>query len=98
MTDRRQLLKGLAAAGGVVLLPRFLRAAAPLPEFPFKLGVSSGFSTPASVVLWTRLAPQPDQPDGGMPAADWSLRYEVAADEKFRRIVKRGDAIAAAGF
>jgi len=98
MTDRRQLLKSLAAAGGVALLPRIMRAAAPLPEFPFRLGLSSGFATAASVVLWTRLAPQPDQPDGGMPAADWPLRYEVAADEKFRRIVKRGNAIAAAGF
>jgi alkaline phosphatase D len=97
--DRRQLLRSLAAAGGVALLPRMLRAAAtPLPEYPFRLGVSSGFATDASVVLWTRLLPQPDQPGGGMPAADWPLRYEVASDEKFRRIVKRGDATAEAGF
>src|SRR5262245_24014279 len=98
--ERRELLKSLAAAGGVALLPRVLRGAAapPLPEFPFKLGVASGFATDDSVVLWTRLAPHPDQPDGGMPPMDVPARYEVASDDQFRRIVKRGDATAEARF
>ena len=56
MTDRRQLLKTLAAASGVALLPRALRASGtpPLAGFPFKLGVASGFAAADSVVLWTR--------------------------------------------
>jgi alkaline phosphatase D len=100
MSDRRQLLKSLAAASGVALLPRALRAAgAPaLPDNPFRLGVSSGFPTDRSVVLWTRLAPNPDQPAGGMPPLDWQVGFEVATDDTFRRIIARGRAVASAQF
>ncbi|MET0280224.1 MAG: alkaline phosphatase D family protein [Steroidobacteraceae bacterium] len=97
--QRRDVLKALAALGGGAALPGVL-AAAPaeraIADYPFRLGVSSGFPTHRSVVLWTRLAPQPDQPDGGLPPQDWSLRYEVAADQGFRQIVARGRAIASA--
>jgi alkaline phosphatase D len=98
MNDRRKLLKSLAAAGGVALLPRVLRAAAPppLPEYPFKLGVASGFPLHRSVKLWTRLAPQPDLADGGLPPVDIPVRFEVASDDRFRRIVTRGEASAVA--
>ena len=34
---------------------------------PFSLGVASGDANSTSVVLWTRLAPKPLDPDGGMP-------------------------------
>ena len=99
MNERRELLKTLAAASGVALLPRALRAAAPaLSEYPFKLGVASGYPTDGAIVLWTRLAPQPDQPDAGMPPADFPVAYELAADENFRRIVKRGEGTAEARF
>jgi alkaline phosphatase D len=100
MNDRRELLKSLAAAGGFALLPRALRAAAParLPDYPFTLGVASGYPADRSVVLWTRLAPHADQPGGGMPPADFALRYEVSSDENFRRIVSRGEAVAEARF
>ncbi len=97
MNDRRQLLKSLAAASGIALLPRASRAAAPsLPEYPFKLGIASGYPTDHSIVLWTRLAPQPGEPGGGMPPLDWKVGYEVAADESFRRIIVRGGATAEA--
>jgi alkaline phosphatase D len=99
---RRDLLKGLAALGGAIALPGVLRAAAPatmaIADYPFRLGISSGFPTHRSVVLWTRLAPQPEQPGGGLPPQDWSLRYEVAEDEGFRRIVASGRATASARF
>ena len=99
MNERRELLKSLAAASGVALLPRALRAAAPsLPGFPFTLGVGSGYPTDRSVVLWTRLAPQADQPGGGMAPLDFALRYEVSSDGNFRRIVARGAAMAEARF
>ena len=102
--DRRWLLKGMAAAGGAAIVPHIMRsarAAAPFPpwsSYPFPLGVASGFPTDHSVVLWTRLAPVPAQPDGGMPPLDHEVRYEVATDERFRRVVARGRAIAAAQF
>lgn len=100
MSDRRQLLKSFAAASGIALLPRALRAAgAPaLPGNPFRLGVSSGFPTDRTVVLWTRLAPLPEQPAGGMPPIDWSVDFEVASDDSFRRIVARGRASAEARY
>lgn len=107
--DRRRLLQGLAAMGGAVLLPDSLIAAdagaagtaspsQPLPDYPFRLGVASGYPTERSVVLWTRLAPDPAQGSGGMPPLDWPLRYEIASDDRFRRIVARGDAVAQARF
>jgi alkaline phosphatase D len=95
------LLQGLAALGGAFVLPRAARSAPPsqpLPDYPFRLGVASGFPTEHSVVLWTRLAPRPEQPDWGMPPMDWKVAYEVAADERFRHIVARGRATAETRF
>ncbi|MEO8316100.1 MAG: alkaline phosphatase D family protein [Pseudomonadota bacterium] len=101
-TDRRRLLQGLAAIGGAFVLPRVVMGARtsslPLPDYPFRLGVASGFPTHHSFVLWTRLAPRPDQPGGGMLPLDWKVRYEVALDENFRHIVARGSAKAEARF
>lgn len=34
---------------------------------PFMLGVASGDPTSSGAVLWTRLAPRPFEPEGGMP-------------------------------
>lgn len=58
----------------------------------FTLGVASGDPWPDGVVLWTRLAPDPTSPDGsgGMPDVGVNVRWEVAEDERFRRIVRRG--------
>jgi len=53
------------------LTPAWLLRAAEAPRFkanPFTLGVASGYPGPDSVVLWTRLAPQPLAPGGGMAA------------------------------
>jgi alkaline phosphatase D len=61
-----------------------------VPPAPFTLGVASGDPDPGSVVLWTRLAPDPLVPGGGMPSRPVPVRWEVATDERFRRIVRRG--------
>jgi alkaline phosphatase D len=68
-----------------------------LAEDPFRLGVSSGFPTDHSVVLWTRLAPSPLAADGGMPPVDVEISWELARDEQFRRIERRGNLVASAG-
>ncbi|WP_320772716.1 alkaline phosphatase D family protein [Streptomyces sp. CRN 30] len=68
--------------------------AARIKEDPFTLGVASGDPLPDSVLLWTRLAPQPYQADGGLPAERITVRWEVAHDERFRRVVGRGTATA----
>jgi len=51
--------------------------------YPFTLGVASGMPRPASVVIWTRLAPLPLEPLGGLPATPLALRWELAEDERF---------------
>jgi alkaline phosphatase D len=68
--------------------------AARITDDPFTLGVASGDPLPGSVLLWTRLAPAPFQPDGGLPAERVTVHWELAHDEGFRRIVRRGTATA----
>jgi alkaline phosphatase D len=99
LLTRRELLAASAALGAVAAWPRLARPAAPaFTDHPFQLGLSSGFPTDRSVVLWTRLAPDPLAADGlgGMPPQDVALRWELAADEQFRRIERRGEIIASA--
>ncbi|MEU4741100.1 alkaline phosphatase D family protein [Actinosynnema sp. NPDC023658] len=59
---------------------------------PFTLGVASGDPGPDGMVLWTRLAPEPLNEDGlgGMPNRVVPVRWELAEDERFRRVVRRG--------
>jgi alkaline phosphatase D len=80
---------GVAAAG---LLRPFASRAADIrfPTNPFVLGVASGFPEPNAVVLWTRLALEPLAPGGGMPMAAVEVEWEVASDDAFRRIERRG--------
>ncbi|MGX5182191.1 alkaline phosphatase D family protein [Streptomyces avermitilis] len=68
--------------------------AAKLTDDPFTLGVASGDPLPDSVLLWTRLAPSPYQADGGLPPERVAVRWELAHDARFRRIVRRGTATA----
>ncbi|MEU5362684.1 alkaline phosphatase D family protein [Streptomyces sp. NPDC005925] len=65
-----------------------------ITDDPFTLGVASGDPLPGSVLLWTRLAPAPYQPDGGLPAGRVTVHWELAHDEQFRRIARRGAATA----
>lgn len=58
-------------------------------DYPFKLGVSSGTPSDRSVVLWTRLCPAPLL-GGGMTEDRVRLRWEIAADPAFGRIVQAG--------
>jgi phosphodiesterase/alkaline phosphatase D-like protein len=92
-TRRRFLTVGGAAAALALAsgLPRpGVATAGRLRQYPFALGVASGDPLPDGVVLWTRLAPQPLAPFGGMDYAKVPVRWEVALDERCRRIVRRG--------
>ncbi len=80
MISRREFLKRAAALGASTAFPVFSQASG-----PFALGVASGYPTPFGVTLWTRLAGL------AMPA---SVRWEVAADESMRNVVRSGEAIA----
>ncbi len=61
---------------------------------PFPLGVASGDPDSHGAVLWTRLAPRPLEPDGGMPRENIEVAWEVADDEAMTRIVLQGKTIA----
>jgi alkaline phosphatase D len=88
MFDRRRFLEAAAALGVSQSLP----AAASdrrvvFDSYPFALGVASGYPAPDGFVLWTRLAPRPLEPGGGLAPGTVPVRWEVAEDEGFRKVV-----------
>ena len=95
--SRRTFLRLSAAASalaGVRLLPGARALAGTGPQF--SLGVASGDPFATSVVLWTRLAREPLAPDGGMGLEKIQVDWEIAADEAFAQVVKRGREVARA--
>lgn len=61
---------------------------------PFSMGVATGEPTDTGVVLWTRLAPSPLDPDGGMPPEAVEVAWEVACDDGMQDVVRSGKAVA----
>lgn len=101
MTISRASRRTVLATGAVgatlvtssaLLDQRATAAAAALRRDPFTLGVACGDPSPDGFVIWTRLAPEPLAADGrgGMPSRRYDVRWEVATDRRFRRVVKRG--------
>jgi alkaline phosphatase/alkaline phosphatase D len=68
--------------------------AARITDDPFTLGVASGDPLPDSVLLWTRLAPQPFAEDGGLGQERVAVSWEVAMDEWFVIVEQEGTATA----
>jgi alkaline phosphatase D len=95
--NRRGFLADLARAAAVyAIVPNDWRVTLRprLAEDPFALGVASGDPTPTGVVLWTRLAPRPLEPEGGMDGRRVVVSWQVADDEGFTRVVRQGRATA----
>ena len=93
---RRNLLAGAGALAGFAMTTQFSRRVIAQPRFsayPFTLGIASGDPYPTSVVLWTRLAPDPLN-GGGMPDNGVPIRWQVATDPNMKRVVARGTEIA----
>ena len=93
---RRNFLKSAGGLAGIALVSQWFRPAVAKPKFsayPFSLGVASGEPLPDSVVLWTRLAPDPLN-GGGMPLVNIPVRWQVATDSKMSRVVERGTVMA----
>lgn len=88
---RRALLGSLAAGLAAPAFTTSVWAQPVFAETPFRLGVASGDPAPDGFVIWTRLAPRPLEPHGGMPMAVVIVSWEVAEDDRFRTVVARGD-------
>ena len=96
--SRRSILLGGSAAAGLftagIAMPSAFAIPAPSRRLadPFTLGIASGDPTPDGMVLWTRLAPEPLAEDGsgGMPSRSVAVQWELAEDETFTRVVRRG--------
>jgi alkaline phosphatase D len=88
MINRRQLLAGGAA---FVAAPAILRAQSLWRNYPFSLGIASGDPAPDGFVIWTRIAPEPLAPDGGIGIGAVPVKWEVASDDRFHTIVAHGE-------
>src|SRR2546422_1948249 len=98
---RRQLLAGALSLGPSPPVPPLVRRARAQPRLsarPFPLGVAPGYPPPTGVVLWTRLAPSPLMPGGGMPPEVVPVEWEVATDDRLAHVVQRGTAAATPSF
>ncbi|GHA54583.1 alkaline phosphatase D family protein [Streptomyces purpurascens] len=100
---RRRFLTVTAAAAMLAFTTnRPARGATAAPELdaarvsddPFTLGVASGDPLPDSVLIWTRLAPEPFTADGGLGQERVAVSWEVATDEWFALVEQRGVATA----
>lgn len=96
-STRRRFVQGLGLATGATLAPAFLRG--PLGEAQerdsalFSLGVASGDPSASSVVLWTRLAPNPLQ-GGGMARFSVPVGWQIATDPGMTNVIRAGTALA----
>lgn len=106
--DRRRLMAWMArsglgaglAAGGLPLggiagaWPRNVDPDPKLADYPFTLGVASGDPAVDGFVIWTRIAPRPNEPHGGMAPAPVLVQWEVAESDSFATLTAQGTALA----
>ena len=96
--SRRDLLKLATATATTLWFPRSAWSQTQ-PRFtssPFALGVASGSPTHAAVVLWTRLVQTGIFGGSTLGKEAITVRWELADDEKFARIVQSGQSQAVA--
>lgn len=94
--SRRLFLTYGAALSSIPWLGRSAKAVG-RPTFaanPFSLGVASGDPDHRGMVLWTRLAPKPFEPNGGMPPEAVEVQWQVAEDEAMKKVVASGTELA----
>ncbi len=94
-TRRRRIVlaTGAALASASLAFPALAQGQRiTFAAYPFTLGVASGYPQADAVVLWTRLAPFPAVPQGGLVETRIPVRWELAEDEAMTRIVQQGEA------
>ena len=85
--SRRDFVRISRDVAGCIALGALPSSGRPAPRTraaTFPLGVASGDPLPDGVVLWTRLAPDPSRP------RRVDVRWEIADDEQFTRVVRSG--------
>lgn len=92
--DRRSLIGASASLGLLGACSSLSARAGALRRDPFTLGVAAGDPTPDGFVIWTRLAPDPLAPAGGMAPGPVPVAWEVATEPGFREIVQSGEGLA----
>jgi alkaline phosphatase D len=95
--SRRLFLTWAASLAALPLVSAHTGGAAARPRFqdnPFSLGGASGDPDHQSVVLWTRLAPRPLEPDGGMKPDPVPVEWVVYEDEELKTVAAKGKATA----
>jgi alkaline phosphatase D len=96
LLSRRRFIGRATAAAALAASPvGRLAAQVTFGSYPFKLGVSSGDPAPDGFVLWTRLAPEPLEPEQ-LGVVSFELDWDVAEDAAFSKVVANGRALAVA--
>ncbi len=96
-STRRRVLELIAAGAAAASLPCSAWSRPRLTGNPFTLGVASGSPTHDSVVLWTRLHPARGSLAAGgddLGQATVPVRWELAHDDGFSRVLQSGQALA----
>lgn len=92
--DRRNFLRMSATSGALLISGAASSAWSPVvaadPTDPFQHGVASGDPLPDGAIIWTRVTPTADSAPGSGTGPTVAVRWEVAEDADFRRIVQRG--------
>lgn len=100
--SRRSFIAGTASFMAAAMVSTKVRGAVSgavkFSAYPFSLGVASGDPAPDGVVLWTRLAPRPLEPGGGMTPEPVEVFWQIAEDEGMTRVVRAGTATANAAW
>ncbi len=94
MFSRRQILAATLVAPFAAAPPILRAQPMRFAAWPFRLGIAAGDPSPDGLVLWTRLAPEPMAPDGGMPMVPIPVTWEVSAQPNFAAIAATGEATA----
>jgi alkaline phosphatase D len=87
---RTVLATGATTAAALPLLGR-VPARADHPVFAH--GVASGDPLPRAVLIWTRVTPAADATPGSGRGPSVTVRWEVATDAAFTKVVRRGEAV-----
>ncbi|EMD83459.1 alkaline phosphatase D family protein [Pacificimonas flava] len=94
LLDRRSVATATFSLGLLSACSSWRGAGRAFAQNPFTLGVAAGEPSPDGFVIWTRLAPAPAEPSGGLGPQPVPVAWEVAEDPNFRTIVRSQEGLA----